>query len=443
MLFKFSTKKLISPEVGANYRLKDGFLAILSLFNIFGIGQKEDLEFCQNWFLKHFETRFNSILNSFWSNSKPIESNAKNFLFTDGGRTSLYLLLKSLGLPAKSEVLIQGFSCVVLPNAIWQSGLKPILCDIEDKSFNINPETLEQKINSKTRVLILQYSFGLIPPNLDKILEICKKYNLVLIEDVAHSLGAKIIIQNQDFWVGSLGHAAIFSFGRDKIVSSTIGGTGVINFAPNFAPNWNLNYKREYEKLPKMSFVKVLQSLSYPILTTFLIRPFYHQIFGKVILVIAKKLKLLANVYTQEETFGTDKLQQNSKYSQKLATLLKNQLKNISQLNAHRLHLAHFYSENLGLKFNPNAVYLRFPLVLANSSVYKHFKGKLRQEGVLIGTWYNSLFMQPNLDLLKFGIHKNDLPIAENLSENRVINLPTNIHVTQKDAQKIINILKK
>lgn len=438
----FSLKKLIAPEVGPNYRLKDAFVAIISLLNIFAIGQEKDLIWCQNWFKEHFRIPLDTTLANFWPDSKQLDSNSKNFLFADGGRTSLYLLLKSLKLPSQSEVLIQGFSCVVLPNSIWQAGCKPVLCDIEDVSFNIDPKKIEQKITPKTRVLILQYSFGLIPPNLDKILEICKRYKLILIEDAAHSLGAKVKINGQNFWVGSLGHAAIFSFGRDKIVSSTIGGVGVINFVPNLRSNWNLDYQQEYQKIPKMSWQKVFQSLAYPILTTLFIRPFYHQIFGKIILVLSKNLKLLANVYNEDETLGTDQLQNNSKYSKRLATLLKNQLKKLPELNAHRLHLAHFYAENLNLKFNPNSVYLRFPFVVANSKIYTQTKQNLRKQGVLIGTWYSSLFMQPNLDLLKFGFYQGSLPVAENLSALRTLNLPTNIYVTQKDAEKIIKTLK-
>src|SRR3990167_8436344 len=65
------------------------------------------------------------------------------------GRTCLYILLKSLDLKEGDEVLLQAYTCVVVPNAVIQSGAKPVYVDIEKGSFGMDPKDLERKITPK------------------------------------------------------------------------------------------------------------------------------------------------------------------------------------------------------------------------------------------------------------------------------------------------------
>jgi Predicted pyridoxal phosphate-dependent enzyme apparently involved in regulation of cell wall biogenesis len=107
------------------------------------------------------------------------------------GRAALYYLLKNLSLKDGDEVLIQAFTCeaVVLP--IVALNLKPIFYDIEKQSFSANPIDLEKKLSKKSKVVILQHTFGITPSQREKILSISRKNNLVLIEDIAHGINSK------------------------------------------------------------------------------------------------------------------------------------------------------------------------------------------------------------------------------------------------------------
>jgi dTDP-4-amino-4,6-dideoxygalactose transaminase len=129
------------------------------------------------------------------------------------GRSALYHLLKSLNLKKGDEILVQAFTCeaVVLP--IVAINLKPVFFDIEKQSFSANPIDLEKKLSEKSKVVILQHTFGTTPSQREKILSIIRQNNLVLIENIAHGINnSKLKCQNSKL----KNHFYLLSFGRSK-----------------------------------------------------------------------------------------------------------------------------------------------------------------------------------------------------------------------------------
>jgi perosamine synthetase len=414
----FVKKKLIACEIGPNYQIDDGLIA----FKLFIL-------------LPVFYLLKNINKNSFDSTSAYFNRGAY-FRYVDSGRTGLTLLLKSLDLEHGSEVLLQGFSCVVVPNSVLQANLVPVLCDINEFNYNIDLDLLESKVTKKTRVLIVQYAFGVVP-DMEKVIDFCKKHNIFLIEDCAHVFNQKINIHGELKEVGSIGYGSALSFGRDKVISSTVGGAVVLNHQEQKYKN---NLQIEYDKLPSMKQYKVYQSLLYCILTVFLIRPFYHYGVGKVVLFLSRKIHLIGDIYSTEEKKGTSYTNESSKYSDLLEILLKNQLKKLKKYQSHRQKLSKIYISELGLPSN-SYNYLRFPLTVPKNN-YNNIKKTLRTQHVLIGTWYNSLFIPAEAELDKFNYHLGDLPVCEKLINNRVLNLPTNINTSEDDAMKIAETIK-
>jgi len=98
-----------------------------------------------------------------------------------------------------------GFPTTV--NPIFQNGAVPVFVDIKLPTYNINEELIEGAITNKTKAVMLAHTLG-NPFNLNKVLEICKKYNLWLIEDNCDALGSKY--NNQ--YTGTFGDAATLSF---------------------------------------------------------------------------------------------------------------------------------------------------------------------------------------------------------------------------------------
>jgi dTDP-4-amino-4,6-dideoxygalactose transaminase len=363
----------------------------------------------------------------------------------------LTLILQNLNLPKNSQVLIQPLSCVVLPNSVWQAGYEPILVDTDTQNYNFDLADLEQKITPKTKVMIVQYSFGLTP-DIQKVIEICQKYNLILIEDCAHALGQTVLVSGREYKVGTIGQAAIFSFGRDKVVSTTRGGMCFVNENPLTGKKLDLeiekNLKKDHSTLPKMNSKDVQKSLIYTILTTFLIRPLYGINLGKLILLLARKYNLIPQIYTSSEKKGTNQITTASQYPNRLFPLLQNQLKKFNKFQTHRQKLVQIYNQELKLDF-PNTPLLRYALDISKLSdtkdtktVWLKIQQNLKQNGVMMGKWYTSLFAQEKMDYAgKFGWKKGDLPFAEKLFDQNLFNLPTNIRTSAKDARRIAKIV--
>lgn len=135
------------------------------------------------------------------------------------GRMALYILLKSLEFKPDDEVILPGYTCVVMPNAIRFAGCRPRYVDIRLSDFNIDPSALEAAINPSTRAVLMQHTFG-IPADIVSIRDICRKYKLFLIEDGAHALGAMYGGKPIGWW----GDAALFSTETSKMISTDKGG---------------------------------------------------------------------------------------------------------------------------------------------------------------------------------------------------------------------------
>ena len=140
------------------------------------------------------------------------------FLFANG-REGLLALLRSLKLSTDGEVIVQGYTCVVVPNAIEAAGCTTIYADIERDTLNLDCDAVEAAITPKTRAVICQHTFG-IPSDTTRLREICDKHSLILIEDCAH-----VIPDNKGpSSIGKHGDAVLLSFGRDKAISGVTGG---------------------------------------------------------------------------------------------------------------------------------------------------------------------------------------------------------------------------
>ncbi|MFH1859640.1 MAG: DegT/DnrJ/EryC1/StrS family aminotransferase [bacterium] len=111
-----------------------------------------------------------------------------------------------MGIGEGDEVLVEGFTCVVVPNAVIFAGAKPIYVAPDPKTYNMDINQIETKITPKTKAIIAQHTFGL-PADMDLILDISRKHNLMVIEDCAPAMGATYKGKK----VGTLGDAAFFS----------------------------------------------------------------------------------------------------------------------------------------------------------------------------------------------------------------------------------------
>ena len=134
-------------------------------------------------------------------------------------RISLYYLLKALNLPEGSEIITTPINIHDIFNMMLCAGLRPKFIDIDPANYQMSPEALEAAITPATRAVFVTNLFGIVP-DMERIAAICKKHNLVLLEDVSHAYGARL----RGKLLGTFGTAAIFSFSSLKSISTGYGG---------------------------------------------------------------------------------------------------------------------------------------------------------------------------------------------------------------------------
>ncbi len=135
------------------------------------------------------------------------------------GTTALHLALLALGIGPGDEVLIPDFTLIVSANTIILAGAKPVLVDVDAKTWCIDPRLIEEKITPRTKAIMVVHMYG-HPCDMQTILEIAKRHNLSVIEDCAEAHGAEVNGQQ----VGSFGDASCFSFYGNKILTTGEGG---------------------------------------------------------------------------------------------------------------------------------------------------------------------------------------------------------------------------
>jgi dTDP-4-amino-4,6-dideoxygalactose transaminase len=133
--------------------------------------------------------------------------NVKYAISTANGTESLVIALESLGVGKDDEVITTPFSFFATSEAIAIVGAIPVFVDIEEKTLNIDPEKIEEKITSKTKAILPVHIFG-NPCNMKKIKQIAKHHNLYIIEDACQAIGAEYNGKK----IGGIGDIGCFSF---------------------------------------------------------------------------------------------------------------------------------------------------------------------------------------------------------------------------------------
>ena len=142
----------------------------------------------------------------------------------NSGTAALHCAVGVLDLKPTDEVIITTLSFVASANCVLYCGARPVLCDIEEDTMNIDPNKIEHLINNNTKAIIA-VDFAGQAFNFHKVKKICDKHNLVLIQDAAHSIGCEIkSCPNNRIKVGSYCDMTTFSFHPVKNMTTGEGG---------------------------------------------------------------------------------------------------------------------------------------------------------------------------------------------------------------------------
>lgn len=177
----------------------------------------------------------NECLDSTWISSKgqfikEFEKAFANYINIEhaagvcNGTVAIHLALLALGIKAGDEVIVPTFTYIASANPIVQVGATPVFVDSKADTWQMSPEDIEKKITPRTRAIMVVHLYG-HPCDMDRIMQIAKKHDLLVIEDCAEAIGTRYKGQH----VGTFGDVATFSFFGNKTITCGEGGMVVTN----------------------------------------------------------------------------------------------------------------------------------------------------------------------------------------------------------------------
>lgn len=149
---------------------------------------------------------------------------AKYAVAVSNGTAALHIAAMAAGFGPGDEVIVSPITFAASANCILYCGAKPVFADIDPATYNIAPDSIEKCITPKTKGIVAVDFTGQAVDH-DRIWEICKKHNLIFIEDAAHAIGTKYDGKG----VGSIADMTCFSFHPVKTVTSGEGGAVTTN----------------------------------------------------------------------------------------------------------------------------------------------------------------------------------------------------------------------
>ncbi len=353
-------------------------------------------------------------------------------------RLGLYLSLKAFNLKKGDEVILPVYTHYSLPIIVKLCFLKPIFVDVEEDTGNINPDLIEEKISNKTRAVLISHLNG-VPCRMKKIMEICDKNGLKLLEDCAQSLGAEYEGEK----VGTFGTVGCFSLRVGKALTGFGGGviiTGDKEISENISA-W-------IDELPMINILSLCKEIIYGIISFLLTRPL---IFTFTLFPFFQILETLKSGLIDGLTEENVSTKCNSSFIKDIsyqmaniqAGVALNQLNKVDFWNQKRFEnaqiLAHFLQQTKGLllykpgrKKEYKEVSYHYPLRLKDETRVFLFRKYLLKEGI-------DIKIDDLLDLSRCDFLNNVkgfFPKVKALEKN-VLQIPNSPVLKKKDMEEI------
>ena len=311
------------------------------------------------------------------------------------GTDALQIALMALDLKIGDEVITTNFSFASTIEVILLLGLKPVVIDIDPRTFNINPDLIQDKISNKTKAIIPVHLFGQ-SCRMEEILEISNKNNIQVIEDNAQALGSKYKFSNsQKQMSGTLGDIATTSFYPTKNLGCYGDGGAILTNSDN----------------------------------------------------LAYKMRGIVN-HGMYERYYHDEIGVNSRLDSIQAAILNVKLKYLDKYNKKRQEAAQLY--NLAFK---NIEQIEVPFIESDSDshVYHQYTLKIKngkrdelidhlsKNNIPFGVFYPLGFHEQKAYKQEF-FSDIDFPVT-NIVKNQVISLPMHTELTKRQINFISNTL--
>lgn len=182
----------------------------------------------QDEVLKVMESQMLTLLHGEYVKQFEIEfaqyHGVKNAIAVNTGTAALHIAIAALDIGPGDEVIVPPFTFIATASSILHNNAIPIFADIDNKTYTLDPKSVEEKITENTKAIIPVHLAG-IPADMIELRKIASKYDLAIIEDACQSIGAKC----DDKIVGSIGDFGCFSFYPSKNITTGEGGMIITN----------------------------------------------------------------------------------------------------------------------------------------------------------------------------------------------------------------------
>jgi dTDP-4-amino-4,6-dideoxygalactose transaminase len=325
-------------------------------------------------------------------------------------------------------VLLQVPTHVVVSNAIRYTGARPVYVDCRLDSYNMDLEQAERLSSPRTKVLILQHTFG-IPADLDAALALAHAHGLQVIEDCVHALGASYDGRP----VGSFGYAAFFSSEETKTISTTMGGMVVTDY-PELARRIQAFQAQCVWPSSWLVARYIAKLIAYQALT----QPYLHR-YTRAAYELCGRRHPLPRPTSAAEVVGDRPAGYEKRLSNAQAVVGMRQLHRLDANLAHRRAIAEIYAKELSsagfeLPRSPSMAYpafLRYPIWVEDRAAAL----RAAAQCATLGTWFTSV-LEEAVSPASGDYELGSCPRAEAAAQH-LVNLPTHPRVSPSHATRI------
>lgn len=309
------------------------------------------------------------------------------------GTTALHVAVAAAGILPGDEVLVSASTNIATALAVAHNNAIPVPVDSEEGTWNLNLDLIEGLITPRTRAIIPVHLFG-HPVDMDRLMEIANKHNLVVIEDCAESHGATC----RGRMTGGFGHMGCFSFYANKVITTGEGGMVVTNDKQ-----------------------------------------------------LADRLKLLRNLAFTTPRFRHEVLGYNFRMTGYQAAMGLAQLRRIENIVSEKRRVAHTYNQHLAnipgiqlpieLDWAKNVYWMYAIVVNPEFGISRdELADKLRRAGIDTRTFFCPMNQQPCLHDIK-GFEAKPCPVADRIWESGLY-LPSTYNLTATEIRFIADTIR-
>lgn len=319
----------------------------------------------------------------------------KHGIAVSNGTAALELAIRALDIKPGSEVILPSFTIISCIQAIVYSGLKPILVDCDADTWCMSISEIEKKITPKTKAIMPVHMYG-HPVDMDPLIKLSKKYDLLIIEDSAEAHGCEYKGQK----CGSFGDISTFSFFANKIITTGEGGMILTNndtYAENARELRNLCFKND--------------------------RRFKHD-----------KLGFNYRLTNLQAALGVGQIERIDEIVKKKIAIANYYLKHLNDLECIQLPVEKEWAKN---------VYWVFGFVLKDSTneTARSFAKKMRDEGIETRPFFLGMHEQPFFK--KSGTFAGEsYPTTEKIAKQGLY-IPSGLNLTEDIQKKVIDAILK